>query len=62
MTKRRNPPRRQRPLPPFPAARRIEVGPDGHDYEVRAGRRDPVRPRLTVVPGVITKFVLGQRI
>jgi hypothetical protein len=33
---RRRTPRRQRPLPPLPATRRIETGPDGYDYEVRA--------------------------
>src|SRR5262249_4934997 len=35
MPRRRNPPRRQRPLPPLPATRRIESGPDGYEYEVR---------------------------
>ena len=43
MTKRRNPPRRQRPLPPFPAARRIEVGPDGLRLRSARGRRIPRR-------------------
>ena len=27
--------RRQDPLPPLPAQRRVEAGPDGYDYEVR---------------------------
>ena len=36
MAKRRTPPRRQRSLPPLPASRRIEIGPDGYDYDVRA--------------------------
>ena len=36
MSPRRTPPRRQRSLPPLPATRRIETGPDGFDYEVRA--------------------------
>ncbi|WP_353359439.1 hypothetical protein [Mycobacterium sp.] len=35
MPRRRNPPRRQRSLPPAQAARRIETGPDGYEYEVR---------------------------
>ncbi|WP_082965323.1 hypothetical protein [Mycobacterium sp. ACS1612] len=35
MSRRRPPPRRQRPLPPLPDRRRVEVGPDGYDYEVR---------------------------
>ncbi|HTX96661.1 MAG TPA: hypothetical protein VME67_18445 [Mycobacterium sp.] len=34
MARRRTPPRRQRPLPPPPLLRRVEVGPDGHEYEV----------------------------
>jgi hypothetical protein len=34
MTKRRNPGRRPLPLPAL-TARRVEVGPDGFDYEVR---------------------------
>ncbi|MDP9165877.1 MAG: hypothetical protein M3O32_07430 [Actinomycetota bacterium] len=36
MAKRRIPPRRQRPSAPLPALRRLEVGPDGYDYEVKA--------------------------
>ncbi|HYO03026.1 MAG TPA: hypothetical protein VET27_14595 [Mycobacterium sp.] len=36
MARRRNPPRRQRSLPPLPESRRIEVGPDGYDYDVKA--------------------------
>ncbi|MCG5434469.1 hypothetical protein LV457_19540 [Mycobacterium sp. MYCO198283] len=36
MGRRRRPPRRAGAPPPLPAARRIEVGPDGDDYEVRA--------------------------
>jgi hypothetical protein len=32
MARRRRP---QRALPPLPAPRRIETGPDGYDYEVR---------------------------
>jgi len=32
---RRRTPRRQAPLPPLPAARRVETGPDGYDYQVR---------------------------
>ncbi|MGE2716661.1 hypothetical protein ACQI4L_21610 [Mycolicibacterium litorale] len=41
MPRRRPPPRRTRPLPPVFDQRRIEVGPDGYDYEVRpvAGSR-----------------------
>jgi len=35
MARRRSPPRRQRPLVPPPALRRVELGPDGHEYEVR---------------------------
>ncbi|HTH84696.1 hypothetical protein [Mycobacterium sp.] len=35
MPRHRNPPRRQRPLPPLPVTRRIETGPDGYEYEVR---------------------------
>lgn len=35
MVKRRAP-RKQRPLPPLPQASRIEQGPDGYDYEVKA--------------------------
>jgi len=35
MPRHRNPPRRQRSLPPLPAARRIETGADGCEYEVR---------------------------
>jgi len=35
MPRRRTPPRRQRPFSPPPALRRVEVGPDGHEYEVR---------------------------
>src|ERR1700726_1064607 len=34
MARRRPPPRGQRPVPP-PVARRVETGPDGHEYEVR---------------------------
>lgn len=36
MARRRTPPRRQRPLPPLPVSRRVEVGPDGYDYDVKA--------------------------
>ncbi|TFV54210.1 hypothetical protein E4P42_26590 [Mycobacterium sp. PS03-16] len=36
MPRRRTPPRRPRPLPSALDPRRIEPGPDGHDYEVRA--------------------------
>ncbi|HTI76957.1 MAG TPA: hypothetical protein VL634_18305 [Mycobacterium sp.] len=36
MPRRRTPPRRQRTLPPLPEGRRVETGPDGYDYEVRA--------------------------
>jgi len=35
MPRRRPPPRRPRALPPALAARRVEEGPDGYDYEVR---------------------------
>ena len=35
MAKRRTPPRRQRSLPPLPLQRRVEGGPDGHEYEVK---------------------------
>ncbi|BDX30997.1 hypothetical protein TUM20985_15440 [Mycobacterium antarcticum] len=35
MAKRRSPPRKQRTMPPLPAPRRIEVGPDGYDYDVK---------------------------
>ncbi len=34
MARRRTPPRRQRPLSP-PVLVRVEIGPDGHEYEVR---------------------------
>ncbi|WP_322859126.1 hypothetical protein U8D42_04215 [Mycobacterium europaeum] len=39
MVRRRTPPRR--PSPPPPMLRRVETGPDGHEYEVRpvAGSR-----------------------
>src|SRR4051794_10881764 len=37
MARRRTPPRRQqRALPSLPESRRVEVGPDGHDYDVKA--------------------------
>ncbi|OBH43908.1 hypothetical protein [Mycobacterium mantenii] len=36
MARRRTPSRRQRPWAPLPELRRVETGPDGHDYEVRA--------------------------
>src|ERR1700742_3251940 len=36
MPRRRTPPRRQRPLAPLQDGRRIETGPDGYQYEVRA--------------------------
>ncbi|MCZ8378888.1 hypothetical protein O6P37_08460 [Mycobacterium sp. CPCC 205372] len=41
MPRRRTPPRQPRPLPSSLAARRVETGPDGFDYEVRpiAGSR-----------------------
>ncbi|MCV7171174.1 hypothetical protein H7I41_14750 [Mycobacterium manitobense] len=41
MPRRRTPPRQPRPLPPSLAARRVETGADGFDYEVRpiAGSR-----------------------
>ncbi|MGV9803459.1 hypothetical protein ACWDTP_35965 [Mycobacterium sp. NPDC003449] len=35
MSRRRGPPWRPPPLPPSLSARRVETGPDGHDYEVR---------------------------
>ncbi|MCA2241138.1 hypothetical protein JF781_02010 [Mycobacterium sp. WUMAC-067] len=35
MPRRRPPPRRQRPSAPPAALRRVEIGPDGHEYEVR---------------------------
>jgi hypothetical protein len=35
MPRRRTPPRRQRPVSLSPALRRVEMGPDGHEYEVR---------------------------
>ncbi|BBZ29733.1 hypothetical protein MMAD_40280 [Mycolicibacterium madagascariense] len=35
MGRRRNPPRRHQPLPPLTAVRRVEIGPDGYDYDVR---------------------------
>ncbi|MFG1932327.1 hypothetical protein ACGFK1_17055 [Mycobacterium sp. NPDC048908] len=35
MPRRRPLPRRQRPLAPLPQSRRIEIGPDGYEYEVR---------------------------
>src|ERR1700742_2517350 len=35
MARRRIPPRRQRPSALPPALHRIEIGPDGHEYEVR---------------------------
>ena len=35
MPRRRTPPRKQRAASPLPAARRIETGPDGYEYEVR---------------------------
>src|SRR4029077_12893790 len=43
MPRARTPPRRRRPLPPLPATRRIETGPDGFEYEVRpiAAARGP---------------------
>jgi hypothetical protein len=36
MVRRRPPPRRQRSLPPLPPSRRVETGPDGYDYDVKA--------------------------
>jgi hypothetical protein len=36
MARRRTPPRRQRSSPPLAASRRVEVGPDGYDYDVKA--------------------------
>jgi len=36
MPRHRTPARRQRPLSPLPAPRRVEIGPDGHEYDVRA--------------------------
>lgn len=36
MAKRRTSPRRQRPSAPLPLSRRVEVGADGYDYDVRA--------------------------
>jgi hypothetical protein len=36
MARRRTSSRRQRPLPPSLLPRRIEVGPDGYDYDVKA--------------------------
>ena len=36
MARRRTPPRTQRSLPPLPVSRRVEVGPDGYDYDVKA--------------------------
>ena len=36
MAKRRTPPRRQRPSTPFALSRRVELGADGRDYDVRA--------------------------
>ena len=35
MARRRSPSRRQQSLPPLMATRRVEVGPDGYDYDVR---------------------------
>lgn len=35
MARRRKPLHRQRPEPPSWALRRVEAGPDGHEYEVR---------------------------
>ncbi|MEY8015225.1 hypothetical protein [Mycobacterium servetii] len=35
MARRRTPPRRQRPVPLSAVSRRVETGPDGHEYEVR---------------------------
>ena len=39
MARRPSSPRGQQSHPPLPALRRVETGPDGHDYEVR-----PVAP------------------
>ncbi|HXO47064.1 MAG TPA: hypothetical protein VN897_07245, partial [Mycobacterium sp.] len=41
MARRRSSPRWQQSFGPLPAASRVEIGPDGHDYEVRpvAGAR-----------------------
>jgi hypothetical protein len=36
MARRRSSARRQQSLAPLPALRRVEIGPDGHDYEVRS--------------------------
>jgi len=36
MAKRRNPPRSQPPPLSFASTRRVEAGPDGYDYEVKA--------------------------
>ncbi|WP_082968510.1 hypothetical protein [Mycobacterium scrofulaceum] len=35
MARRRIPPRRRWQSAPSPASRRVEIGPDGHEYEVR---------------------------
>lgn len=35
MARRRTPPRRRWQSSPPPASRRVEIGPDGHEYEVR---------------------------
>ncbi|ARG58195.1 hypothetical protein PJK45_11305 [Mycobacterium kansasii] len=36
MARRRSRPIRQQPVAPSPIPRRVETGPDGYDYEVRA--------------------------
>jgi hypothetical protein len=36
MAKRPRPARRQRSLPPLPTQRRVETGPDGYEYDVKA--------------------------
>jgi hypothetical protein len=35
MARRRSSPRGRQAHPPLPTLRRVETGPDGHDYEVR---------------------------
>ncbi|TPG33199.1 hypothetical protein [Mycolicibacterium hodleri] len=36
MARRRTPPRKQRSPLPLPMSRRVEIGPDGYDYDVKA--------------------------
>ncbi|MBO0677906.1 hypothetical protein JRC04_10565 [Mycolicibacterium sp. S2-37] len=58
MPRRRPPPPQSRPLPPVFATRRVETGPDGYDYEVRAVA-GPRATKLYRCPGCDHQIALG---